>query len=220
MDGDQDNVISAKAEEVRAYLVALRGGAPFLSGPDGRVLVAWLEAGVSVLAITAAIDRVAERRRAKRVKSRMSLWACRTELTRVQAEPAPTPIAAPATVRGIEGWIADLGRLPEAACPLPPRLRLLADLGSIGEGATEERAQRALRAVRQFHEAVWDSLGDERLAVEEEARKELGSLGDGLDELKLRAAIEEVARDRVRARFPLVSAKVAWDRLREEERAG
>jgi hypothetical protein len=72
-----------------------------------------------------------------------------------------------------------------------------------------------IAAVRRFHEAVWQALGEGRAAVEEDARRELGALLDEMEETKARAAIEEVARDLVRARYPLVAAKVAWDRLRE-----
>ena len=53
-----------KAEEVRAYLVAIRGGAPFLSAADGRLLVRWLEQGISVARILAAVDETAEKRNA------------------------------------------------------------------------------------------------------------------------------------------------------------
>jgi hypothetical protein len=210
MEAGQDGVVAARAEEVRAYLVALRGGAPFLSGPDGRVLVAWLEAGVSIAAITAAIDRVAERRRRKRVKSRLTLWACRTELDRLRVEPPPTGD------QGLAGWIAalegaDLGEGSNGA-----RAELVRALRTIEAGPVEVRADHAIRAVRQFHESVWQALGEGRASVEDEARAELGALLDDLEETKARAAIEEVARDLVRARYPLVAAKVAWDRLRED----
>ena len=53
--------LADKAEEVRAYVVAVRGGAPFLSAADGRLLVQWLERGISVGRILAAIDEVAEK---------------------------------------------------------------------------------------------------------------------------------------------------------------
>ena len=58
-----------KAEEVRAYLVQIRGGAPFLSGADGQVLIRWLDDEIPVPAILSAIDSVCERRRAKRASS-------------------------------------------------------------------------------------------------------------------------------------------------------
>jgi hypothetical protein len=206
-----DGALAARAEEVRAYLVALRGGAPFLSGPDGRVLVAWLEAGVSTAAITAAIDGVAERRRRKRVKSRLTLWACRTELDRIRVSDAPSGGG------GIAGWIAELQATELGDGSADARAELVQSLEALeGETSIEARADRAIAAVRRFHESMWRALGEGRAAVEEDARRELGPLLDGMEETKARAAIEEVARDLVRARYPLVAAKVAWDRLRED----
>ena len=72
-----DQELSARAEEVTAYLVTLRGGAPFLSGADGRLLVRWLDQGVPVPTILTALDQVAERRRKRRTRSRLSLNAAK-----------------------------------------------------------------------------------------------------------------------------------------------
>ena len=72
--------LAVQAEEVRAYVVAVRGGAPFLSAADGRLLVGWLEGGVSVARILAAVDEVAEKRRKKRTRGRLSLTACRRSI--------------------------------------------------------------------------------------------------------------------------------------------
>ena len=210
MGAVQEGAIAARAEEVRAYLVALRGGAPFLSGPDGRVLVAWLEAGISTAAITAAIDCVAERRRRKRVKSRLTLWACRGELDRLRVADAPL------RGEGIAGWIAELEAAEFDATSSHARTELVRSLDGLDGESIEARADRAIAAVRRFHEAVWQALGEGRAAVEEDARRELGALLDDMEETKARAAIEEVARDLVRSRYPLVAAKVAWDRLRED----
>ncbi len=210
MEPLQDGVLAARAEEVRAYLVALRGGAPFLSGPDGRVLVAWLEAGVSIAAITAAVDRVAERRRQKRRKSRLTLWACRGELDRMRLE------SAPAAGGGLAGWIAELEAANLGDEAIDARAELVQSLRALESGSIEARAERAIAAIRRFHESVWQALGEAREGLEDEARRELGALLDDMEETKARAAIEEVARDLVRARTPLVAAKVAWDRLRED----
>jgi hypothetical protein len=210
MEAVQEGAIAARAEEVRAYLVALRGGAPFLSGPDGRVLVAWLEAGISTAAITAAIDCVAERRRRKRVKSRLTLWACRGELDRIRVADAPRGGG------GLAGWIVALETAEFDAASTDARTELVRTLDELDGEADEARADRAIAAVRRFHESVWQALGEGRAAVEDDARRELGALLDGMEEPKARAAIEEVARDLVRARYPLVAAKVAWDRLRED----
>ena len=49
--------LAEEAEEVRAYLVNLRGGAPFLSGADSQLLDGWLTDGVPVAVIMASMDR-------------------------------------------------------------------------------------------------------------------------------------------------------------------
>ena len=77
---------AAEAEEVRLYLVTLRGGAPFLSGRDGRILLEWLENGWSVAQISSVMDQVAEDRARKRCRSRMTLSACKTHLEKQAAK--------------------------------------------------------------------------------------------------------------------------------------
>ena len=71
------------AEHVRSYLISLRGGAPFLSGADGRLLVQWLDDQIPVPVILSALDRVSLRRRAKRVRTRLSLNVCKGELKKM-----------------------------------------------------------------------------------------------------------------------------------------
>ena len=71
--------LAAMAEEVRAYVVAARGGAPALSAADGRLLVRWLESGVGVARILAAVDEVAEKRR-RSEPAGDSLSACKLSI--------------------------------------------------------------------------------------------------------------------------------------------
>ena len=56
-------------EQVRSYLVSVRGGAPFLSSTDGQILVEWLDASISLAIICSVIDKVALRRRKKACKN-------------------------------------------------------------------------------------------------------------------------------------------------------
>ncbi len=48
------------AEIVRAYLVELRGGAPFLSSRDGRLLLVWMDSDVPVALICQALEELSE----------------------------------------------------------------------------------------------------------------------------------------------------------------
>ena len=98
------------AEQIRAYLVGIRGGAPFLSGADCQLLVNWLDDEVPVPAILSAIDRVSLRRRAKRVKTRLTLNSCKGELKKVLGKGKPLPpvsessseINPPSSLNGLE----------------------------------------------------------------------------------------------------------------------
>ena len=82
-----DQVRARQAAVVRDYLVTLRGGSPFLSSADGRLLLRWLDGGTPVVAILAALDRAADRRLKRRSKRPLSLQACKVELK-------PAPLAA------------------------------------------------------------------------------------------------------------------------------
>ena len=103
---DPDDAHAARAEEVRAYLVALRGGAPFLSSADGRLLVKWLDAGIPVPLILTALDRVAARRAAGRQRSRLTLNAARKEVEGLWGMPEarPAPAVAAETTAALRAW--------------------------------------------------------------------------------------------------------------------
>lgn len=118
------------------------------------------------------------------------------------------------------GRLADQIRALSVVPPLAPMRDTLADalceLDSGGPTVLDERARLAIAACRRFHEAVWDAIATQRQALLADATVELESLRRLLKGAAWDAAVEEVARDRVRARFPLVSAQVVWDRLHED----
>ena len=69
------NLKQEAAEQVRAHLVMVRGGAPFLSPIDSKLLVEWLDSSVPVDVILTAIEEVASRRSKSRLKRPLSLRA-------------------------------------------------------------------------------------------------------------------------------------------------
>jgi hypothetical protein len=197
-----DAQVAACAEEVRAWLVQLRGGAPFLSAADGKLLADWLDARVPVLTILHGIEVVAERRRAKRTRTPFTLVSCRTTVEklskRAQAWRVPTDLRgalAPAT--GTSGADARVDTV-------------LGQLAAL-DGEAPERARQACALLRAFHADVWDSLGDEQAALLTEAAADLADLGALLGEEAFARACEEHARDRVRARYPTLSATRVWE---------
>lgn len=194
--------VAEAAEEVRAWLVQLRGGAPFLSSADGELLAGWLEGGVPVVTILRGIEAVAERRRAKRTRTPFSLRSCKTTVEKLAAR---TP-----------SWRLPVD-LPAALAPAPgsgPDPRVDAVLAAIGalSGPAPDRAHAACGILRAFHAAVWDGLPDaERAELLASAAEELAPLREMLGEEAFRIACEEQARDRVRARYPTLSATRIWE---------
>jgi hypothetical protein len=194
------------ARAVVEHLAALRGGGLFLSGVDGVLLVGWLESGVPASVIAVALEKAAERRRKRRVKSRLSLKACKGEVKRLwksglpqsSAGPAPSPEPLPAPAAG------DLEALAAQA---------EAELEALPGGDPASVADRAMAVVRRFHEAAWEAAEAERPALLEQAAGELEEFRASMEPLHFDQAVEEAARDLLRQRFPRLSAVAVWDRL-------
>jgi hypothetical protein len=193
------------AEEVRAHLCALRGGAPFLSPMDAWQLVRWLEEGVPVGAILLALERAAEARRKARSRTPLSLAAAKRHLGR----PVAGAFAKERPPRGGEPPLAPLVRAlkavptgtDRAARDVLERALLAVD------GRGEDAERQALSAVRTFLEDAWRALGEAgRKALADEARDELGDLLGLVDAGTADALVEETARDRLRRRYPALTA--------------
>ena len=240
-DADPLEARSEEAEEVRAFLVMLRGGAPFLSGADGRLLVEWLDAGVKPTTILLALEAAAARRMKRAARTRLSLSACKGELKRLLTRseailPPSARIPEPAPERSSAGapsmaWPAltslasEIGAMSVPVALSRARDALVSTLEQLGLGrgvdgaplasdpSGEVVARAAIGACRAFHEVAWSAAEGERQDLMDAARRDLSSLAEVLPEEAFLAAAEEVARDRLRARTPLVSASVVWDRL-------
>ncbi len=195
----EPGVDSAGAEEVRAWLVHLRGGAPFLSSVDGALLADWLAAGVPVLTILRGVELVAERRRARRTRRPFTLLSCRASVEKL--------------AKSGSGWRLP-GDLAAALAPAEPDAlakAALAELAALTAPDPADRAQEACGVLRRFHARVWDALGDERAALLAAAAEELEPLREGHGEDTFARACEESARDGVRARYPSLSATRVWE---------
>ncbi|TNE86861.1 MAG: hypothetical protein EP330_19825 [Deltaproteobacteria bacterium] len=141
------------AEEIRAHLVSLRGGAPFLSSNDGMLLEDWLDRGVSVGAILSALERCADSRRKKASRLPLTLSAAKRHL----GKPGT------AVRRVIE-------ERPQRGHRLLPLIARVQELGGPGANALADGllavptqdAEHALRAslacVRTFVEVRWNAL--------------------------------------------------------------
>jgi hypothetical protein len=190
---------TARAEEVRAWLVQVRGGAPFLSSADGRLLADWLDARVPVPTILRGIEIVAERRRARRARTPFTLVSCRSAVEKL--------------ARAGTTWRTpdDLAAALAPATPDAAATAALEELARLDEPDPAERARLACGVLRRFHTRVWDELGDERAALVAAAAEEIADLRSALAEDAWLRACEEIARDRVRARYPSLSATRVWE---------
>lgn len=205
-----------KAEEIRAYLVHVRGGAPFLSGADCRLLTTWLDDNVSVLAITTAIDRVAEKRRAKRVRSRLSLNNCKGTLKRVLGKKTkPTKALKPIVHIGLHGLAQRIQELILSDHLTPYQNILVEKLTQLSQEdiPMQEKADKAIGFCRIFHEKVWENHVDHHEDLRTEAEKELESLRPLLGTQHWREMVEEVMRDKIRSKYPLISAQSIWNAI-------
>lgn len=166
------------AEEVRAWLVSARGGAPFLSGADARLLADWLESGVAVADLLRAIDETARHRRARRLRG-------------------------PFTLRGVERALRTPPASPRRPRPAPPADTVpWPDAAAVeAELATLAPLQAAAR-VRRFFEAAWADLAAHHAALLADALAELGEAADMLEPDDRARIAEEYARERLRSRYP------------------
>ena len=184
------------AEEIRAHLVAVRGGAPFLSSADARLLVRWLDDGVSVAGVLQAIERAAEARRKRRSRLPLTLTRAKVHLGRAPML-AHEPAARPAGAHPFAAVCVELLARGEVA--------LAGDLLAIDATDHEEALRAALALVRPFLHTRWEALPKaDRDARVRAACEELGALRLGEDELH--ALAEEIVRDEIRREWPMLDA--------------
>ncbi len=204
----QEETLAAQAESVRAYLVAVRGGAPFLSSADGRLLLGWLEQGVPVPLILSAIDDAADRRQKKRARNRLTLRGCRRRVEkRWGAAPVPPPRA---EVGPLRQWLAEVAALGPDAAALVTAASARVDEGGELESLVGDLAD----ACRRFHETAWQGLSAPAQATHREgAAAELATLRDHVKPAVWNDLVEEAARARLRQAWPLICASAVWDRV-------
>ncbi len=183
------------AEQIQAYLVQLRGGGPFLSSYDGRLLLRWMDNEVPVPVVLQALDRAAEKRRRRRVKSPLSLRSAETAVKQAQAGGLELP--APAGPEPLRELIEDLRRSGGLEARIAEQLT----------GTTE--LQAAMAVLAKGLERAWAQA--DRAALKAQAAEELFLLKETCSEAEFERACEEVARDLLRQRHPLLCASAAWD---------
>ena len=97
------------------------------------------------------------------------------------------------------------------------RTTLIKELSNLHLSTDPEHvATAAVAACRRFHEHAWTAADTEHSALRSQALESLSALKNVLNPNALEAAVDEVARDLVRRRYPLVSARSVWDRVSAE----
>lgn len=205
------------AETIRSYLVSVRGGAPFLSGADCRLLVQWLDDQVPTASILSVIDMVSDKRRKKRVRSRLSLNSCKGTLHRLLGK-VKNQKKSEEDTPPLENWLTEIRSMPVPAELLNARQTLLDNCRKHTHNNVLSTAQKATILIEEglvFQEAAWHASFDEHLALQEQAELELSGLKTLLRGQAWMDAVEEVMRDQVRQRYAVVNAQRIWTVLNQ-----
>ncbi|MEN9787549.1 MAG: hypothetical protein RLZZ299_2813 [Pseudomonadota bacterium] len=199
MDEAPRDALEHDAETVRAWFAAARGGGTFLSPADGATLVGWLQAGVPVGRILRAIETTAARRRARRARTPFTLRACAKALAGPDAGLRRTAEAGPA--RDLDAILTPWDGAIDALAGDARRR-----LDARGDASTGARVALGCAIVADFQQSLRRSLEPAWPALREAAAAALEESRDGLDEALFAQLCEEWVRDRLRARYPDLTA--------------
>lgn len=217
------------AEEVRAYLVTVRGGAPFLSAADGRLLVDWLDQGVPVAVVLSAIERTAHRRAGRRRRTRLTLRACKGEVKKLfKIGVAPTPASTDGAPSNSPDAKPIFGREADriAALEIPPeateaRATLVQTLRNLGNGIepTIDASTRAASAIRTFHEHLWAATSALQVELRQQATVALAPLEPVVNPKIFSDLVDEHVRQAVRNLVPGIEISPLWAQLNRGDSA-
>ena len=204
------------AEEVRAFLVTARGGAPFLSAADGRLLVSWLDEGVPVTAVLAAIERVAKRRAGRRMRTRLTLGACKSEVKKLVKRTSTPTSAVPRGAEAVAGTSLGAQIASWAAVPVPSELtslrsQLVEELRAASTSPDSTAA--AMACVRRFHERHWEATAAEHASLRRAARDELAGLEEVVSAKVFADLLDEHVRQTIRGRVSEFTVERLWTAL-------
>ena len=224
------------AESIRGYLVSVRGGAPFLSSTDGQILVEWLDASISPAIICTAIDKVALRRRKKRVKSRLTLHVCRGELNKMfkkEQRRSPKSTESNITTHQDTAFEQLKSKILAESLPIsihPLRTKLIASIYDIYQvhlsnsgnfdlqnrkKRIEGQLQKTIKLLSEIHQKIYQETINEHEELYFQAELELTSLRSILPPVQWRDAVDEVIRDKLRQRYPSLRVGVIWDMINQ-----
>ena len=188
------------AAQIVAHLVSLRGGAPFLSSSDARLLMGWLNQGVPVPLLLHALEGAAESRRKKRLRTPLSLRSAKKAVVKWKGGEKPKLQPIRGALGPLIKALRESGRREYSA--------VIVSFESL-DGEGEALVGQALEVSRDFFERAWEH--GERQMWMAQARTELASLESQVAAPRFAQLVEEVARDLLRQEHPLLSATRIWD---------
>ena len=143
------------------------------------------------------------------MKAPLSLRSCKGEVKKLRKKCRGRRISGGHLTPPVEETSSVLRGDPLASLAMTA----LEKLDALPVGAAEERAEAALAIVRGFHLDAWEAAVGEHSALRALAEAELTELRQKMDAVAWDTAVESVARDTLRRRYPMLSAAAVWDRL-------
>jgi hypothetical protein len=211
-----DHARQDAAEQVRAHLVSLRGGAPFFSSADGQLLLRWLDEEVPVPRICMALESAAEARRKRPSRIPLSLSHAKRHLAKVSSgrlSALPDEIdtrAESSQEEDVHPFTPLCMLLEKHAGEQPSFTALATALHALDIDAY--LVDNGLDLLRNCYATLWTELTDnERRSRISGGIEALGDLPTGLDESVVMAAAEEHARLQHLGQWPWLSSNTLWE---------
>ena len=169
--------------------------------------------GVPVSAILHALEKASQARIKRRSRIPLALKHAKRHLSKTVDKPCDSmkpsqnrteaqPLAKMALKLTNEHGDPDLDELKSA-------------LLALNDGEHDVIVRKALEQIRVFFQKKWLDLSEhERNQSLQRARDDLAGLMANLSEVAAEQLAENIARDRLRAEYPLLSADTLWDTLR------
>ncbi len=200
----------AHAELVRAHLVMVRGGAPFLSAIDSKLLISWLDNGVPVPLIIASIEEVAAKRTKSRITTPMNLNKVKSTVNR-QLKRDLSPKATKNKRSAVESTISAPDLFLQLFQSSDPLHRAAGEKLMAIQHESKNKINLVLQIAREFHESAWNQCDQPEL--KKAAAKELEPFVDMMSEDRWEQAVEEIARDTLRKKTPQLTAAILCEAL-------
>ena len=133
-------------------------------------------------------------------------------------QPAPIPENL-SQHRGIAQWISLIQSQPLASFHYIEQQNFAKELHALhcqhDETELEQLSNAVSNLITNFHKSLWDATIEEHEQLSQQAELELASLKTLLPAFRWSEAVEEVMRESVRSRCPLINAQTMWNALNE-----